>query len=94
MSGLRIRHLMIVIAAAALLFAVVRADSSCCPLSPLLALAYLCGGLGMIGARRRGRRTRAGFWLGPILGPLGVLVASSHPIEPHELRFRDDPPAT
>ena len=42
MSGLRIRHILVAVVAAAVLFAMVRFDdeyNSCSPLSPLLAIS-------------------------------------------------------
>jgi hypothetical protein len=83
MRGLRIRHILIAVVAAAVLFAVARFDdryNSCSPLSPFLALSYLCCILGMCGARWRGRRARTGLWLGLLLGPLGVILACSNPV--------------
>jgi len=82
-SGLRIWHVLVAVLAAAILFAVARFDgeyNSCSPISPLLALAYLCGLLGVWGARWRGRRASTGLYLGLILGPLGVLIACSNPV--------------
>jgi hypothetical protein len=84
-SELRIWHLAVAIAAAAVLFEVARLDAlynQCSPLAPILATSYFCGVLGMIGARWRGRRTRKGLLLGLLLGPLGVIVAFSNPVPP------------
>jgi hypothetical protein len=74
------RGLMIAVFAAALLSAAIRYESSCTPVSPVLALLYLCCGLGADAARRRGKRWQSGFWLGLILGPIGVILAASNPI--------------
>lgn len=82
MRGLRIRHLLILVAAAAILFTAVRLDAydSCTPVSPIVILLYLCAVVGLYGARWQGRSGRAGFWLGLVLGPVGVLLAWSNPI--------------
>src|SRR4051812_33764197 len=84
MRGLRIWYILVVVVAAAILFAVARFDNeynSCSPVSPFLALSYLCGVLGIYGARWRGRRARTGLWLGLLLGPLGVILACSNPVQ-------------
>ncbi len=83
MSGLRIWHLLVVVAVRALLFAVARFDDAyidCTPLSPILALLYFSSLLGMIGARWKGRTVRRGLLLGLLLGPLGAVIAFSNPI--------------
>ena len=80
MLRFRIRHIMLLIAAAALFFAVARDDIPCTPLAPLLLGAYICGGLGAWGARVRGRSVRTGLVVGLLLGPLGVIWAWSNPI--------------
>jgi len=81
MRGLRIWHIMVAVVAAAILLAVARLDDKynrCSPISPLLALSYLCGLLGIRGARWQGRRARTGLVLGLLLGPLGVILACSN----------------
>jgi hypothetical protein len=75
-----IGRLMVVVLAVAVYFAVARYDSPCSPLSPILALLYLCGVLGGFAARWQGRRWQKGFWLGFLLGPIGVIVAGSNRI--------------
>jgi hypothetical protein len=83
MHGLRIWHILVAIIAAATLFAVARLDeehNSCSPISPILGLSYLCGLLGLSGARWRERRARTGLLLGLLLGPLGVILACSNPV--------------
>jgi hypothetical protein len=92
-SELRIWHLAVAIAAAAVLFEVARLDAQynqCSPLAPVLATSYFCGVLGMIGARWRERRTRKGLLLGLLLGPLGVIVAFSNPVPPDWPASRSD----
>jgi hypothetical protein len=84
MAGLRIWHILAVVAAVAVFFAALRYESSCTPISHILFWSYLCGGLGLFAARRRGRRWKTGLILGLILGPLGVVIAASKPVpEPH-----------
>lgn len=78
MTGLRLWHGMIAVIAAAVLFTAVRYESPCTPVSPILALLYLCGVLGIDGARRQERRGRTGLLLGLLLGPIGVILACSH----------------
>lgn len=78
MTELRLWHLMIAVIAAAVLFTAVRYESSCTPISPILALLYLCGVLGIYGARWQGRRWQTGLLLGLLLGPLGVILACSN----------------
>jgi hypothetical protein len=78
MNGLRIWHIMVAVVAAAVLFTVARFDCSCTPVSPIIALLYLCGFLGIQGARWRGRPWRDGLLLGLLLGPLGVILAWSN----------------
>jgi hypothetical protein len=80
MSGLRIWHLMVVVVPTAVLLTVSRFDSPCTPVAPILFCLYVCGLLGISGARRRGRRWQTGLWLGLLLGPIGVIVAWSNPI--------------
>jgi hypothetical protein len=77
-KGLRIGDIMAAIAAIGLLFAVARDDIPCTPVSPLLFGMYVCAGLGALGARWQGRRWRAGLLLGLLLGPIGVIVATSN----------------
>jgi hypothetical protein len=79
-ARLRIWHIMMAVAAAAVLFTANRFDCSCSPVSPLLAFLYFCGFLGIQGARWRGRRWRTGLLLGLLLGPLGVILAWSNPV--------------
>lgn len=79
-NTLRIWHLMVVVAAAGLLFTVAKYDCSCTPISPILLGSYVCGLLGLWGARRRGRRWWVGLWLGLLLGPIGVIGAWSNPV--------------
>lgn len=86
MKGLRIWHIMVVVAAAAVLLAGARYDLSSTPVSPILMVAYLCGFLGMLGAQRRGRRWRTGLLLGLFLGPIGVIGAWSRPIPEEPFR--------
>ena len=93
MGGLRIWHLMIVVIAAAVFFAAARFESPCTPVSPILFASYVCGLLGILGARRRGRRSRTGLWLGLLLGPLGVIVAWSNPIPDDRLEPEEGSPA-
>jgi hypothetical protein len=84
MRGLRIWHVMMAAVAAAVFFAVARFDDDynrCSPLAPFLGLLYICALLGLGGARRTGRRSRTGLLLGLLLGPIGVIVAWSNPIE-------------
>src|SRR4051794_4274023 len=78
MAGLRLWHGMVAVLAAAVLFTAVREESPCTPVSPILALLYLCGVLGISGARWQGRRWQTGLWLGLLLGPIGVIVACSN----------------
>jgi hypothetical protein len=82
-SGLRIWHILVAVVAVAVFLAVARFDdeyNSCTPLSPLLAISYLCGLIGFYVARLRGRRGRTGLYLGLLLGPLGILIAGSNPL--------------
>ena len=83
MGGLRIWHLLVTVVAAAMLFALVRFDgpNSCTPIAPIVAGSYLCAILGLCGARWRGRRAQTGLLLGLLLGPLGIIVACSNPVE-------------
>lgn len=80
MQRLRIWHIMVAMIPLAIIFAVARYDIPCTPISPVLYLAYVCGFLGIEGARRRGRRWRTGLLLGCLLGPLGVILAWSNPV--------------
>ena len=83
MGRLRIWHLMIAVLASAIFLGVARFDQEynwCSPIFPFLAISYLCGLLGFIGARRRGRPGWAGLWAGLLLGPIGLIWACSNPI--------------
>jgi hypothetical protein len=80
MASSRIWHLMAMVAAAAILFAIQRFESRCTPVSPLLACLYVCGFLGIRGARARGRRWHHGLLFGLLLGPIGVILAWSNPV--------------
>lgn len=75
-----IGRMMGVVAAAAVWLTVAINDSPCTPLAPVLAVLYVCGALGGVAARWRGRRWQSGLVLGLVLGPLGVLVAASNPV--------------
>ena len=68
-----IGRLMVVVLAAAVWLTVARNDLPCTPLAPVLALLYLCGGLGSYAARWQGRPWRTGLLLGLLLGPIGVI---------------------
>jgi hypothetical protein len=70
-----------------------RFDCPCTPVSPILFALYVCGLLGIFGARRRGRPWRTGLWLGLLLGPLGVIVAWSKPIPSDWLEPDEGSPA-
>ena len=85
-GGLRIWHIMVVVAAVAVLLAGARYDLSATPVSPILVVAYLCGFLGMMGAQHRGRRWRTGLLLGLFLGPIGVIGAWLRPISGKGIR--------
>jgi hypothetical protein len=80
MATFRIWHFMVVVAGLAILFTVNRFESRCTPLSPLVAELYVCGYLGIRGARLRGRRWHTGLLFGLLLGPIGVILAYSNPI--------------
>jgi uncharacterized protein UPF0547 len=41
-----------------------------------LMLALLCGAIGMRITKGKGRSGGAGFWLGFLFGPLGILIAA------------------
>jgi hypothetical protein len=82
MQGFRLWHLMLAVAVAGLTLAVARNDDSCTPLAPILAFMELCAFLGILGAKHRGRRWKTGLWLGLFLGPIGLIVAWSHPVPP------------
>jgi len=86
MRGLRIWHIMTVVAAVAVLLAGTRYDLSSTPVSPVLVVAYLCGFLGMLGAQHRGRRWRTGLLLGLFLGPIGVIGAWWRPVSAEHSR--------
>jgi len=81
MTGLRLRDLLAAVVALAVSFAVAREDWPCTPVVPVLALLYVCAGLGVLAARWSGRGWRRGVLLGFCLGPVGVLVALSNPLE-------------
>jgi hypothetical protein len=83
MSIFRIWHLLVLVVAAALLCVAARFDEwqgYCTPITPALAWCYAFGGLGLFGARARGRRASTGLLLGLFLGPIGVLFAWSNPV--------------
>jgi hypothetical protein len=80
MQGFRLWHLMLAVALSGLTLTVARMDDSCTPFSPILASLELCGFLGILGAKHRGRPWKTGFWLGLLLGPIGLIVAWSHPV--------------
>jgi hypothetical protein len=75
MSGLRLWHLMLAIAVAAWTITLLQCDSSCTPMTPVLACSYICSYFGSKLARRRGWPWVAGFLLGFILGPFGLFLA-------------------
>jgi hypothetical protein len=81
---------MLAVLASAILFAVARFEDSCTPLSPFVVLPYLCGILGIYGARWRGRRARTGLLLGLFLGPIGLIFACSNPIPDRWSEERND----
>ena len=92
MLRFRIHHIMMLIAAAALFFAVARDDIPCTPLAPFLLGAYICGGLSAWGARVRGRR-RAIRTDGRVIaratrGDLGVVESDSGEVLGPEERHR------
>ena len=80
--GITLEDASIVTAAVAIVLASLRIRAPDSPLDILHALIVFLawtlgsGGLAAIAARRRGYRGGAGFWLGFILGPLGVLAAT------------------
>lgn len=83
MSGLRIWHLLVLVAAAAVFFTAARLDQhemSCTPISPILLVLYVCAIVGLYGARSRGRPGWTGFLFGLLLGPVGIVLACSNPI--------------
>jgi hypothetical protein len=93
MSRLRLWHWMVAVIPLACILAVARNDIQCTPISPLLAMLYLCSILGIFGARRTGRSWRRGLLLGLFLGPIGVIIAWSK-IGPDEWPERYGPGAS
>jgi hypothetical protein len=55
----------------------------------LLVACLLCGFAGELAASARGLRRWAGFLLGFLLGPIGILVILAFPIDWGALRSRD-----
>ena len=76
-NGFRIWHIMVAVVPLAVIFTVARFDIPCTLVAPTLLVLYLCGLLGIQGARWLGRRWRTGFFLGLLLGPLDVILACS-----------------
>jgi hypothetical protein len=66
-SRLRLWHVMLAVAVVCVSMGLVRLDSSCTPMTPILAGSYVFGYVGMICDRRRLWPSCAGFLLGLIL---------------------------
>jgi hypothetical protein len=63
-SPLRLWHVMLAVAVVCVTMALVRLDSSCAPMTPILAGSYVCGYVGMIWPGRRIWPSCAGFLFG------------------------------
>jgi hypothetical protein len=75
--------------AAALLCRAARLDTPLVVVFAFGGLACACASLGAWSARRARRSPLEGIWLGFVLGPIGVAIASSRPIEAGESERRD-----
>jgi hypothetical protein len=64
MSRLRLWHVLLAVAVLGLTMGLVRLDSSCTPMTPILAGSYVFGYVGMIFPGRRIWPSCAGFLLG------------------------------
>jgi hypothetical protein len=64
MNRLRLWHVLLAVAVLGLTMGLVRLDSSCAPMTPILAGSYVCGYVGMICPRPRIWPSCAGFLLG------------------------------